>query len=232
MSSPEGAPRGRGRPPRISRQMIVDTAAGMDATTLTLQAVADRLGVVRKAITYHVAGRDELLRLAADARLAEELDASAVTHAADWRDAVRAYARTFHEGLLLRHDLSLAVDAMPATGVLASADALLQRLTSAGFDDVPAGRSVGLITTVTWTVTREILLARKSGGRHPAATELDGILARSPADTYPHARRVTAAVDVSVPAQLDFAVETVLAGLDVRLTAPSSCRQVDADISE
>ncbi|KQS54774.1 hypothetical protein ASG36_20220 [Geodermatophilus sp. Leaf369] len=219
MSTPEDAPRGRGRPPRISRQLIVDTAAGMDATTLTLQAVADRLGVVRKAITYHVTGRDELLRLAADAQLAEELDASAVARAVDWRAAVHAYATTLHDGLLRRHDLSLEVDTLPATGVLASADALLQQLTSAGFDDVEAGRATGLITTVVWTVTREILAAQQSGGRHPSATELGDILAGLPDDAYPDARRVTAAVDVSVPAQLDFAVDTVLAGLDARLTA-------------
>lgn len=63
--------RARGRPPRISRDVIVATARaivdaeGIDA--LTMRRVADELGIVPMAIYRHVRDKDELLVFLSDA---------------------------------------------------------------------------------------------------------------------------------------------------------------------
>src|SRR5689334_6406529 len=51
------SPRRRGRPPTIDRAGIVAAARRLDPKTLTLQAVADDLGVQRQSLSYHVADR-------------------------------------------------------------------------------------------------------------------------------------------------------------------------------
>lgn len=61
----EEIPRRTGRPPRISRERIVEAAVEIGLSDLTLKAVADRLDVSVAALYHHVAGKDDLLRLAA-----------------------------------------------------------------------------------------------------------------------------------------------------------------------
>jgi len=72
---PESAPPARGntserrplgRPPRISREDIARAANDIGLADVTLKAVADRLGVSIAGLYYHVEGKEELLRLAAD----------------------------------------------------------------------------------------------------------------------------------------------------------------------
>ncbi|GIM93444.1 hypothetical protein [Paractinoplanes toevensis] len=48
-------------------------ARDMDPATLTMQAVAERLGVDRKALNYHVTDRDGLLELVAQETLSSLL---------------------------------------------------------------------------------------------------------------------------------------------------------------
>ncbi|MCD9624332.1 TetR/AcrR family transcriptional regulator [Rhabdothermincola salaria] len=62
----EASSRRTGRPPRISRDQIVDAAVEIGLRDLTLKAVADRLDVSVAALYHHVSGKDDLLRLAAD----------------------------------------------------------------------------------------------------------------------------------------------------------------------
>lgn len=70
------APRSGGRPPRLSRDAVVDAAQtiierdGIEA--LTMRSVAEALGSSPMSIYRHVAGRDELLVLVLD-RLARAL---------------------------------------------------------------------------------------------------------------------------------------------------------------
>jgi|HubBroStandDraft_3_1064219.scaffolds.fasta_scaffold12670_6 AcrR family transcriptional regulator len=57
------APRTRGRPARISRERIIAAARTIAPETLTMQKVADVLGVDPKALNYHVGDRDGLRQL-------------------------------------------------------------------------------------------------------------------------------------------------------------------------
>ncbi len=119
--------------------MIVAAAREIDPSTLTLQAVATRLGVDRKAITYHVSGLDELTALLAAGNLADEL-ADLDLSDGDWRDAVRAYAVATRDTLLRTPSLAMVIERIPGAGVLRPVDALAGRLFDAGFDEAVTQR--------------------------------------------------------------------------------------------
>jgi AcrR family transcriptional regulator len=58
--------RRRGRPPRISRDDIVDAACELGIENLTMAAVAERLGVTHQSLYGWVRDRDELIDLVSD----------------------------------------------------------------------------------------------------------------------------------------------------------------------
>ncbi len=83
--------RRRGRPPRISRDHIVDAACEVGIENLTMAAVAERLGVTHQSLYGWVQDRDELIDLVSD-RLIRRLEIFPPADPADWRDSLRAYA--------------------------------------------------------------------------------------------------------------------------------------------
>jgi AcrR family transcriptional regulator len=62
----ESRPSKVGRPPLIDRSLIAQAASEVGLSNLTMQAVADRLGVSVPSLYYHVGDRAELARLAAE----------------------------------------------------------------------------------------------------------------------------------------------------------------------
>ncbi len=56
------APR-RGRPPRISRDQIIEAAIGLGLENVTMQGIAEHLEVTSPALYSYVSGRDEVLEL-------------------------------------------------------------------------------------------------------------------------------------------------------------------------
>jgi AcrR family transcriptional regulator len=83
--------RRRGRPPRISRDDIVDAACELGIENLTMAAVAERLGVTHQSLYGWVQDRDELIDLVSD-RLIRRLEIVPPADPADWRDSLRSYA--------------------------------------------------------------------------------------------------------------------------------------------
>jgi len=83
--------RRRGRPPRISRDDIVDAACELGIENLTMAAVAERLGVTHQSLYGWVQDRDELIDLVSD-RLIRRLEIEPPADPADWRDSLRSYA--------------------------------------------------------------------------------------------------------------------------------------------
>jgi AcrR family transcriptional regulator len=83
--------RRRGRPPRISRDDIVDAACELGIEDLTMAAVAERLGVTHQSLYGWVQDRDELIDLVSD-RLIRRLEIQSPSDPADWRDSLRSYA--------------------------------------------------------------------------------------------------------------------------------------------
>jgi len=76
--------RRRGRPPRISRDHIVDAACEVGIENLTMAAVAERLGVTHQSLYGWVQDRDELIDLVSD-RLIRRIEILPPADPADWR---------------------------------------------------------------------------------------------------------------------------------------------------
>lgn len=89
-----GAGKRRGRPPKTSREQIIDAAVQLlldePMQPLSLHRVARALGVTPMALYGHVADKDTLLQAVA-ARLLDELDPSIPE--ADWQEQLRTWAR-------------------------------------------------------------------------------------------------------------------------------------------
>ncbi|GAB3584648.1 TetR/AcrR family transcriptional regulator C-terminal domain-containing protein [Leifsonia lichenia] len=235
MTAPEAATSGskgrkRGGPLRIDRTRIIDVAKRFDPQTLTMQAVADELGVDRKALNYHVTDRDTLLRL-----VAEEAFESAFADAfsgyftvddggtADWRDALRAWAVAVR-------------DSMVATGVLVTyfrinsdnlaifepIELVLRRLHAAGFDETSAGRAVIFATHFAMAVGRDILMQNQLGG-HPQSTEVMNLLAKDEAAGGYEGIRGLASAGLNGPAdigaQFDYELDVFIRGLERSMDA-------------
>jgi AcrR family transcriptional regulator len=215
------AARRRGRPARINRQMIVDAARSLDRERLTLQAVADRLGVDRKAISYHVAGRQELIDLVAAQTIGEELGGLELPE--DWHAAIRTWAAATRRAMLREGSMALVIDHLPGAGILRSIDALLQRLLDAGFDEITAGRALYCLTGIVFAGARDTLLVERHG-EHPTMAEVAHILGDLPDDRLPHLRRLPLAGDPHRGAedQAQFDIDLVVAGLQFHLAGRSS----------
>ena len=215
----EPAPARRpGRPPRINRQMIVDAARSLSREGLTLQAVADRLGVDRKAISYYVTGRQQLVDLVATQSIGEELGDLELPE--DWSAAIHAWAEATRRAMLREGSMALVIDHLPGAGILASLDVLLQRLLDAGFDEVTAGRALYCLTQVVFAGARDTLLVERHG-EHPTFAEVARVLGDLPDDRLPHLRRLPLADDPqrSAEDQARFDIDLVVAGLRNRLDA-------------
>ena len=109
----------RGRPARLTAQAVIDAAKEVGLASVTLAAVADRLGVSIAAIYRYVKNREELVSLAAfDVALKRQTPAEA--HG-DWREFARGYARSMVEWLSA--EPQLIVETMNGTmGVDAEVD--------------------------------------------------------------------------------------------------------------
>ena len=80
------APRARGRPARISRERIIAAARTIAPEALTMQKVADVLGVDPKALNYHVRDRDGLRQLVVLDVFESELRRVKIPGGGDWRN--------------------------------------------------------------------------------------------------------------------------------------------------
>ena len=202
-----------GRPARISRQMIVDAARTLDRDGVTLQAVADRLGVDRKAISYYVTGRQELVALVAAQTISEELGGLELPE--DWRAAIRAWAAATRSAMLREGSMALTLDHLPGGGILGSLDTLLQRLLDAGFDEATAGRALYCLTGTVFAGARDTLLVERHG-EHPTMAEVARVLGDLPDDRLPHLRRLRFGDDPRRGAeeQARFDIDLVVAGLE------------------
>src|SRR5262249_46519939 len=127
------AARKAGRPPRISQAMIAEAAREVGLDGLTLRAVADHLGVSVGALYHHVAGREEIIRLAAEeSRRAVPAPVDTGQHWAQWllEWANYNYAAFAVQPGLLSQFLDGAI---AAESVLPNLDAALAVLVREGF---------------------------------------------------------------------------------------------------
>lgn len=197
-----------GRPPRISRQAVVDAAVEVGLDEVSMQAVARRLGVTTPALYSHVAGRAELVALARTA-LAERLGAVS-SDASGWREWLADFAHA------VRRDLSgsaaslvgdLRVPGAPVT----VGEPGLRLLIAEGLSPAEAARCV-------WLVFRLALTA----GPAPAALAgyVDATGAALDGDDLPATRAVHDALVGDDGDTFSFDLDVVLDGIATRIGAP------------
>lgn len=209
--------RARGRPPRISRDQIVAAARGLASRDLTMQAVADTLGVSRKALHYYVGDREGLLSLVLLDRFERELGGVKLPADDDWRKVLRAYGIAFRDGLV---QVGVATDfnrlrGIGAAAALALADRVLAVLLSAGFDPDTARHALTAASNIAQSAAHDSA-SQTASGMHRHRAETAAALEREPADTYPALRRVlssAASQRRDAEQQFDFEMDLLIAGL-------------------
>jgi AcrR family transcriptional regulator len=215
--------RRRGRPPRIGRAQIVAVASTFDAEVLTMQAVADELGVDRKAINYHVSSREDLLELVAADLFRSNIERVVVSADADWRDTVRAFALGMRDAVVAAGSFApyFKLPAGTVLGALEPVERVLDSLVRAGFDELVAARALEFIVSVVITIARREMVNTSSPGPPPEMVEFLEVLDALPDDALPVLRRVTAAYPADYSEHiLDFDLDVVIAGLERLLAGP------------
>lgn len=212
---PVAARRKRGTSAGLDSVRIVEAARAFDPQSLTMQAVADRLGVDRKALHFHVKDKDSLLELIATDAFASRFGSSRLSPGSDWQTACREFARNMNDalascGLLVLH---LRPQAQADARVLVPADEIFERLTAAGFDETFAARSVTLIANTTINFARDVVITAP-GGEHPQTTEVRVALDAIESAQFSALRHAAAlGVNTSDEAQFDFDIDLLLAGM-------------------
>ncbi|WP_043264781.1 TetR/AcrR family transcriptional regulator C-terminal domain-containing protein [Streptomyces sp. CT34] len=210
-----GARRGRGERVGLSRQRILDAAldlvdrSGLKA--LTMRSLGEQLDVEAMTLYHYVPNKAALLD-----GLVEQVfraAAPAMDKSADWREALREYAKALRKGLL-RHPAVLPLAASrPAVtqATLDDIEACLRMLTDNGF---PLGRALHALNAVTvFTIGHTVMEAQLAVDAHEAGGT--GWLAQLATERYPlitKAARDRAGVDDKE--RFAFAVDAMLLGFN------------------
>lgn len=209
-------PRTRGRPARISRERIIAAARTIAPEALTMQRVAEVLGVDPKALNYHVRDRDGLRQLVVLDVFESELRRVKIP-GGDWRDVVRAYVHALREATIKLGVLAVAIH-LPGSqglGALDPVESVLQALVGAGLDIEEAGRALTFITELAYAAGRDALRLAENPV-HPDVPAISTALRFAAADDFPVLRQVVAAREDAGPdnGQLEFSIDLVIAGLE------------------
>lgn len=219
VSVESAAPRRRGRPPRVSRKSILDAARALPADALSMQAVADSLGVDRSTINYHFADRTELVESVASLALSERLAEYVPPASTDWREWVTSYTRFVYEALIERGTITLYVP-LPVgrdASSLAPGEGLIQKLRAAGISEPSVAHAMGYISEVTHAMAQNHVLIAQGG--HPQGDELAQFFASQPATALPGLRSLAQAQPLGSDAHLEFALRMIIAGLEAEIRA-------------
>ncbi len=208
----------RGRPPRISREQIVEAARAV-GDGLRMTDVARALDVAPTALYHHVRDRDELLELVA-ARVLEEtaFDDWAPPADAPWTDFVRAYGLAFRQAMLANAGALRYVRLTTATtaGRLDQINRLVAALRAAGFDLSDVAHAVQHVNLLVCGEAWERALADPAGTL-PQLAEFDRAVAAR-ADELPALAALAGPEGrPDADSQFAFALDCLIAGLASRL---------------
>jgi TetR/AcrR family transcriptional regulator, tetracycline repressor protein len=219
----EASPPRRGRPPQISREQIVAAARSVPREQLTMKAIADALGVSRKALHYHVGDKEGLLNLVVADLFEAEL-ANINLPDADWRVVLRAWAHAFRDGVLQVGVVATYVQLHGMAGMTAMklTERVFQSLFDAGFDETLARRGLTVISNVAMTHANIGLVKAQHQGMYPQEAALTDVLGQSMAEQFPALRRILAFVqNEAADEQFEFELDLAIAGLGQLLESAS-----------
>lgn len=184
-----------------------------------MQGVADALGVDRKALHHYVHGRDGLLELLAEDVFLTRIAAVDIPSDAPWPDACRAFAEGMRHSLVASGALveHFRTQSRATLAALRPAEIVLERLLAGGVDEVTAGRTLLLLTTVATGFAREEVAAAGAGG-HPQVAQFRGMLRETGAAELSVLRRLDeSGFDAYGDAQFAFDVDAVIAAVAASL---------------
>lgn len=198
----------------ISLARILEAARSLDPDALTMQAVADTLGVDRKAVNHHVTDREKLLTLLAMDAFATSFSAVKIDADQTWQSACRAYARGFIDSTLAAGALAdrIRLDDAHVTQVLKPTESVLKMMTRAGFGDEQAMRALSLLANICLAHTRDRISALRSGVK-PRQFILQGALElRDPAEYEVLTRIAALPVSTYDDVQLAYSIDVFISG--------------------
>lgn len=215
--------RGRGQRAGLTLGRIVAVARTIPVEQLSMQAVADRLSVDRKALNHHIGGRDSLLKVLALDSFRGSFSIEELTESKDWSEACRSFARSFVSATIQAGPLIdyIEVDDGTSTWFLEVTEALFARLHEAGFDDVTAKRSMVLLTNFCFSHSRDVVGDRSGEQMRRIEMLRTGLQRAAPAaEDFPHLQRIGLSVtDTYGEDQFAFGLELLLDGMKARLSA-------------
>lgn len=184
---------------------------------LTMQAVADALGVDRTALHYYVGDRDGLLELVVADLFETELRSIRLPEGASWQEILRAYGSAIRQGVL---KLGVTATSFRLSGTggaasLALAEQVLRALTTAGFGTDDAGRALTLVSGLAMSAAHDVLGSAGSRLRHQTP-EVVRALKELPSSDFPLLSGVVAerAAVTTATDDFDFNLDIVVAGLE------------------
>ncbi len=184
---------------------------------LTMQAVADALGVDRTTLHYYVGDRDGLLELVVADLFETELRSIRLPEGASWQEILRAYGSAIRQGVL---KLGVTATSFRLSGTggaasLALAEQVLRALTTAGFGTDDAGRALTLVSGLAMSAAHDVLGSAGSRLRHQTP-EVVRALKDLPSSDFPLLSEVVAERGAATTAtdDFDFNLDIVIAGLE------------------
>lgn len=221
------ADRAPGKRAGLDLDQIVKAARSIDVGELSMQSLADKLNVDRKALNYHVKDRQSLLQLVAQDAFSSRFVGTEVASASDWEDACRRYARKFTQGVLALGDLSehLWFGEKLTAWSLEPVEALFGHLFAAGFREETATRLVTMLATICLGHARDIIQAR-NGSERPRPRFLKAALDDADTSAFENLRRISKlSINTYNDDQLNFSLDVFIRGA---LTMLGSDRSVTA----
>jgi TetR/AcrR family transcriptional regulator, tetracycline repressor protein len=212
--------RGPGRPPRISREQIVAAARSVPREKLSMQAIADALGVDRKAVNYYVGDKEGLLNLVVADLFESEL-ANVDLPNADWQTVLRAWAHAFRDGVVQVGipGTYVQLHGMAGTTAMKLTERVLGSLFDAGFNEILARRGLTVISNVAMT-RAHIDLLKARHGIYPQEAELTDVLAQTSLEQFPKIRRILASLEnETADDEFKFEIDVAIAGLEQLLAS-------------
>lgn len=213
------ATRQQGRHAGLDRQRIAEAARTLEPQSLSIQAVADLLGVDRKAVNYHVTNLAGLLELVAVDAFTMNFAAVDLSSTSDWKQACREYAFALHDSLTTTGALVsyFRFQDPGDLSMLGPADIVMQRLYEAGFTDEQVGNAIILVVNVAMSAARDDVMVTGTDGTHPQVPIILKALQDAYPRRFPGLQRAMAASPARSPygpAQLAASLDIVTRGLE------------------
>ena len=223
-----GEKRSKGRPARIDRHKILEAARTLAPEDVTMQSVADILGVDPTALNYHVGGKREFMQLIALDRASMSLDVLAELTEGDWESLLRGFASGMRASVASIGPLAryLEFDSRLALGYMISIEKALETLVDAGLSSADALRSISLVAHLAAHTGKRDTMCDSSGaqGLHgngvktllegEAGTDLPIIRALLKGEYPGFAPEDPASADL----QFTFELDTIIEGIRSRMT--------------